>query len=355
MFVTACAPVPHPAPEATPGRFYANRDYGSESQFNPLSELLNEGFDVLRERNEDRKVFSRDYAGSFHNVMESVLHADRTYREYGVGKAVRNEWLPLTARDDYGGGAWIANYQYHALGSGMVSVRMEEWFAQHGSSHPRAAAITAMMAAHLLNEVVENRGSTRPNEDATTDLLIFDPLGILVWRIDAVQRFFSGPLEFTNWPGQPSIDVNSGTLQNASQQFMLRGRIPGTQRWRLMYDIGLSHLLGVSYVRPNGGAWSAAIGPYVVTNPIVDTLRGARTATFRMNGGLFYDREGSLLFSALYAWHSEVAKLNVNVFPGVLRIGRLSPGVWLQTPERGGVRIGVVSRLGLGLGVGPER
>jgi hypothetical protein len=111
----------------------------------------------------------------------------------------------------------------------------------------------------------------------------------------------------------------------------------------------------VSYGRKGGDALSIAVGPYVVDNPVVDTLNNAKSATFRMNGGVFYDRDGSLLVSAIYSARSDVSRLNVNVYPGMLRIGGFSPGVWLHTVPGGGIRVGVASRLGVGLGVGRDR
>lgn len=303
----------------------------------------------------DRHVFSRDYAGAFRNVMSSVLNPGRTFRFYGVDRAIRNEWLPLTLRNNDGGGAWIANYAFHTFGDGFDSVLLEEWYAAHGVPHPRAAAIASEMTEFLLNEVVENSGTRVPNEDATTDLLIFDPMGLVLWRFKFMQDFFSGPLELTNWAGQPSIDLDNNTLQNASHQLVIRWSIPGTRNWRGLYAIGLSNLLGLSYGRRGGGAWSAAIGPYVKDNPVVDSLRDVRSATFGLNAGVFYDRDGSLLMSALYQRTSDLVRLNVNLYPGTLRVGGIRPGLWLQTVPRGGVRIGVASRWGFGLASGRDR
>src|ERR1043166_3764037 len=40
-------------------RFYTGKSYGTESEFNPLTEFLNEGFDVLSSRGQNRRVFDR--------------------------------------------------------------------------------------------------------------------------------------------------------------------------------------------------------------------------------------------------------------------------------------------------------
>ncbi|MDB4873746.1 MAG: hypothetical protein JWM41_192 [Gemmatimonadetes bacterium] len=336
-------------------RFYFGSTVGSEAQFNPATEILNEGFDVLRSNSQDRHVFDRNYAIGARNVWHSVAHADATFRFYGYGRAVRSEWLPLTTSGNTGGGAWVPNYEYHLLGGGMISVRMAEWFEQHHVPHPELLSFATLMTSHYLNEIIENGSSTIPNEDATTDLLLFDLGGIALWRLDAVQRLFSGPLQLTNWPGQPSIDLPSGTLENARQQFILRAPLPWTRDWKLFYDFGLSTLLGASRQLANGDAWSAGVGVDAIDNPIVDPRSGAKGATLRFKGGIFYDRRGSLLWSALAGSRSDVAVVDLNVYPGVLRVGAVSPGVWLQLPRNGGVRLGVTTSWGLGVGHGPER
>ncbi len=328
---------------------------GSEAQFNPATQILNEGFDMLRTSSQDRHVFRRNFAVGAQNVWRSVTHADATFRFYGLRAAARNEWFPLTYAAGRGGAAWIPNYEYHLLGSGMVAVRMTEWFEQHDAPHPAVLSFATLMASHYLNEVVENGMSTAPNEDATTDLLIFDLGGILLWRADAVQRLFSGSTQLTNWPGQPSIDLPSGTLENAGQQFVLRTPLPFTSSWKLFYDFGITSLLGVSHALGNGDAVSVGFGADAVDNPVVDSRTGARTATLRPKGGLFYDRAGSLLWSLQLGSRSDVAVVNANVYPGVVRMGSLHPGLWLQMPRSGGVRFGLATSLGVGLGHGPER
>ncbi len=351
---TACVRAPQP-PRPESARFYAGRDYGSESQFNPLSLIFNEGFDVLRGVNADRRIAKRVTGIGVHNVVQSVLHADRTYRLYGYGRAVRNEWFPLSAVNKNGGGAWLPNYELHLMGSGMASVRMEEWYAQHGVSHPTAAAVTTMMTAHFLNEVVENAESRTPNEDAVTDLLIFDPLGILLWRSDAVQRFFSGPLEMLDWGGQPTYEYNTATVQDASQEFLVRWRLPGTERWRIGYMVGMSVMPFVAFGRPQTGVWTLGGGARVLSNPVVDSVTGAKTAKVGAKLSAFYDREGSLLFSAEFDPRGDRDKWTVNAYPGVLRIGAIRPGLWIQSVRHSGVRFGLVSGWGIGIGRAPVR
>jgi hypothetical protein len=336
-------------------RFYKRLSFGSESEFDPLTEVLNEGFGILQTQGQDRHVFRRDYAAGARNVMESVVHPVRTYADYGWRRAVRNEWLPLTPDDGKGGGAWVPNYLYHFFGGGMVGIRMSEWYAVHGVSHPELASATTFMGMQFLNEVVENAARRGSNEDATTDLLIFDPAALLVWRWGAMQRLFSGPLELTNWPAQPSIDVPSGTLENVGQEYVLRAPIPKLGAWHVFAYFNMTSLVGLSHPLPNGASLSVGGGVDAIDNPVVDPRTGAKGATLRPKAGIFYDREGSLLWSLQVGSRRDIAVVNANIYPGLVHVGGYSPGLFVQVPRHAGVRVGLVSPIGIGIGHGPER
>src|SRR6478735_10707056 len=61
--------VPTPIdPHHGPRRFYTGKEYGSESVFNPLTHVLNEGFDVLSATNADRHILTRPYGTDLRNV-----------------------------------------------------------------------------------------------------------------------------------------------------------------------------------------------------------------------------------------------------------------------------------------------
>lgn len=353
---TACAPrrpvQPAPTPtrpgeRASAARFYAARPYGTEAQFNPLSEIVNEGFDMLRTDFADRRVLRFPYDVAAGNIGRSLLRPDRAWKRFGWRNVVRGELLPLTSRSD-SGGQWFPNYQFHLLGSGMVSARMTEWFAARGAGHPVVLSALTMAAAHALNEMIENGDSRLPNEDAVTDLYVFDVGGFLLFRSERVRRFFAETVELTNWPGQPSFDPQRRTLENAGQQYALRVPVPGTRHVRLFYAFGVSTLGGLSFGRPGGAGVSIAGGADAVDNPVVDPATGRRTVVLRPNAGLFVDRGGSLLVSIVRTSQSD-ALVSANVYPGVVRVGTFSPGLWAQALRGGGVRVGLAGPLGLGV------
>lgn len=332
-------------------RFYESRDYGTERQFNPVSQIVNEGFDLLRGDDADRRLFELPYGVTARNVRSSVLNFGQSINRYGWSRFMRNEILPLSTKTG-GGGQWVPNYQFHLLGSGMVSARMTEWFEQHGISHPVAWSAVTMTASHLLNEMTERPGPR--SVDAATDLLLFDTAGFLLFRSDRVQRLFSGPLQLTNWPLQPSWTLPGRTIENVGQQFVLRVPIPATRRWRGLYMFGVSTLVGVSRDIGDGRSISLALGADAVSTTVVDTSTDTRSVILKPNAGVFLDRHGSLLVS-LVARNGYEAIATLNVYPGALMGSRFPLGIWGATLRGGGFRAGIAAPWGLGVARGPVR
>lgn len=352
----ACAHPLTSRPASPKPRFYTGKDYGSEAAFNPLTQILNEGFDVLALRGQDRHVFDRGLGADASNVWRSLTHADATYRNYGWS-VLRNEFLPISSQRQPGGGSWLPNYQSHLFGSGMVSARMTEWFEYH---HVRGAPVwsaATMMTAHFLNETVENNGWRALNEDATTDLLFFDVGGILIWKNSYVQRAFSGSVQLSNWTGQPSWNPVSGTIENTGQYFVLRGPIPRTHDWRWFYLFGMSGAGGLSRRIGAEHAVSVGLGLDAVENPITDSTRMTKGATLKPKLAMYLDRNGSVLGSlAIGSPRGMSSWVTANLYPGVIHIGPLKPGFWLQLPRDGGVRLGITSQaLGIGIAGGSSR
>lgn len=326
-------------------RFYTGISWGSESQFNPISELVNEGFNDLVIESADMRLSNQPYAASWQNLKHNLLHPRASFKQYGARRAIRNELLPLTGFD---GGQWFPNYTDHFIGNGMVSVRLEEWYARHGYPAPLALSVVTMMTAHVTNEVIE-----RPRYwslDPLADLLVFDPLGMLLFRSDAVQRFFSGPLRLTNWAGQPMIVVPGGRLENASEEFKFTFALPRTSRLQGFVMTGLNVLGGVTYTAANGRALSVGLGKGSDVVQLTDSTSDVRTVKLGARAGVFYDREGSLLASLVYDG-SRNGLVKLNIYPGIVRVRGASPGVWLDV-RRDGLRFGLAAPFGIGVAYG---
>ncbi|MEI6739665.1 MAG: hypothetical protein WCK74_05065 [Gemmatimonadaceae bacterium] len=327
-------------------RFYTGLAWGSESQFNPLSHLLNEGFNDLIIQSSDQRLSKQPWAASWRNLLHNIGHARGAFERYGWPRAVRNELLPLSAAE---GGQWLPNYTDHLIGNGMVSVRLEEWFIRHGYPMPSILAATTVMAGHVLNEVVE-----RPQYwavDPLADLLLFDWAGIALFRSDRVQRALSGRVRLTNWTGQPMIGLPTGTMENASQSFVFSIPLPRTERWRAFAMTGVTYLAGVTHVDEQARGISVGIGQGADVVAVTDQATDTRTVRLGFRAGLFYDRRGSLLMSLVHN-PSRNGLVTLNVYPGILRVHGVSPGLWLDV-RRNGVRFGLAAPFGFGAAVGP--
>jgi hypothetical protein len=344
---------PENGPAMRRAHYYANRQYGSESQFNPLSAILNNGYDQVR-TGPDRRVFAFDYGSGAEGSLNSILRAGHLLRDYGTANWIKYELLPLSGKGG-GGGQWWPNYQLHLFAGGATYVRLIGWFEQRNYSHPRLYAAATSYAGHLLNEMMENTPYRNGTVDGMTDLLIFDPAAILLWNSDRVQRFVGTRIEFTEWAGQPSLSMPGNTIENTFQTTMVRARLPRTNQWRVMTTMGGSYMGGLSR-RYRDSTWvSLALGSDARSNAIVDTLTGRKTVELLPNVGFFVDKGGSLMWSMVLRSGYDAAA-TLNVYPGVLKFGRseLAPGWWAQyLPQQREMRFGITSGWGVGVGRNP--
>jgi hypothetical protein len=339
----ACHQAP-PVSHAEP-KFFRDLPYGTDAQWNPLSVIVNHGFDQLR--TSPRSDFTRfPYGASFSAVMRSVARPDKPIKRYGVGNWLRDEVFPLSLKKN-GGGQWYPNYTLHLFGSGITYSRLTDWYAIEGVAHPRLAAGLTTYAYHLLVETNENGPTADKGVDALTDLLIFDSASILLWNQSWVRSLFGQRLEVNDWLGQASLGVPGRTIENASAMVVLRAPVPRTDDWRLMVTHGYAFMLGASR-RVGGDGWiTLGGGADAPANPVIDSTTGKKTATLEPNGGLFYDRNGSLIASLITRGGSNNG-VTLNVYP-TFGVGTLKPGLWLQQNKGGGWRFGISSQLGVGL------
>jgi hypothetical protein len=337
------------------GRFYVDRPYGSDAQFNPLTVLLNEGWDMFRLVDE-REVFNQPYRQSMNGLWKSLTSPAATVKSYGTWRWLRNEVFPLTFGGK--GGQWEPNYHLHLFGAGMTYIRTAEWFEQHDVPHPRIASAITLFAGHGINEVLENFGHPGYDEDGMTDLLIFDPAGMLLWNTDWMQRKFSGRVEMTDWYGQPTLSHPDNRLENTFSMFMLRAPLPRADNWKIITTGGNAFLLGLSR-RLGSEHWLSVTAGAIPTGvPVLDDKTNTRTVTLAPNGAIFLDRNGSLLAS--FIGKSGITNgMTLNVYPGIIGSGPWSPGFYVQQANGGvdgrGIRFGITSTLGFGFGAVARR
>jgi hypothetical protein len=335
-------------------RFYAERPYGSDAQFNPVTVVVNEGYDMLRIITEDRPIGRIPYGESVASLSHSLVHPTAVLSHYGWSRWVRNELLPLSLTGKRGG-QWEPNYHLHLFGAGMTYARLADWYDAQDMPHPRIASAVTLFAGHFLNEVVENaRNPTGEDEDGLTDLLIFDPAGMLLWNASWMRHAFSGSWEINNWYGQPTWVPQTQRLENVFSGFYVRAPLPRTDNWKLFTLNGNAFLGGVSRRLSDSLMISVGGGAIPIDVPVVDSRTNTKTVTLAPNYGVFLDRSGSLLVSFM----AQAGRTNgptLNVYPGVLKVGSFTAGLWVQAARGGvdghGVRWGITSTLGGGLGM----
>ncbi len=305
--------------------FYHALDYGSEADYNPLSFIINGGFDILQTENQSRNLGNIKYITGVRNLTFNLASPLKSIQAYGVKQFFADEVLPLSA--DKKNMQWLPNYELHVIGGGMEYRAIAEWYAAHGFQFPRTASFVTMAAQHFVNEVVENNGYVGRTVDPIADIYIFDPLGVLLFSFDPVCEFFGETLNMADWSYQPAYNPTLGNLENAGQNFIMKYKLPFNERYAVFYHFGMNGLLGVSYEYEDGEWITVAGGLRNTENVLVPDIAGARkqTATLQWNAGFFYDRNNSLMFSLLATGQRSYG-IVANVYPGLISIGGFSPG-----------------------------
>jgi len=110
--------------------FYTNKDYGSEALFNPLTLLLNGGYDITQLQSVSNKIENPYFNRMLKNVLGNLGDPFPRIRKYGTWKFFRQELLPLGIGAD--NMQWAPNYQQHLIGCGMLSFSF--WMMSMNSS-----------------------------------------------------------------------------------------------------------------------------------------------------------------------------------------------------------------------------
>ncbi len=327
------------APARNGPHFYHGYDYGSEYATNPLSLIVIGGYSIFQVGNNSKRPEDVPYRGGWNNVWMNITHPAREIGKFGWWKFISTEIIPTSLHPK--SAQYIPNYQDHLIGSGMQYRAMCEWFESRKFPAKRMFAFSTMAAFHFLNEVVENDAYRGTNVDPIADLLVFDPLGMLLFESDRVSRFFSEKLNLRDWSTLPAYDPVHRTIENNSDNYSIKVRIPGSKKWSLFYNFGLNGSPGLSYTREDGSCFSGALGVIAKERKKVDPESDNYflTADMIWNAGFFYDKNGSLMASLLFSG-SRAYKAKLNVFPGVLKVAGISPGFFLAVGQENEVILG---------------
>lgn len=333
--------------------YHPEYEYGSELSFSPFTTLLNGGYDVLRNGSHENNggtisVFQLDYKQGFHNVWNNISNPFYHIRKYGSKRFVETELIPASLNPDEA--QWVPNYIHHIFGSGMLYVRMAEWYDYHNYKLPYVYSIITTLSYQFLNEAIENNHSKITNVDPIADILIFNPLGILLFSFSGIKSFFSQKVCLYDWSLQPVFNPANSYLENAGLEFAIKYRPSSWEKYSLFCQFGIDGLFGLSYSLDKEKNISMGIGT-IVNRLQENIVNDSRLITPTTDGalGLFYDRNNSLLTSVVITG-PHMYNARINIYPGLFSIGRIKPGFYLAFGEWDHFLIGITAaRIPIGL------
>ncbi|MBZ0200393.1 MAG: hypothetical protein K8H86_11035 [Ignavibacteriaceae bacterium] len=329
--------------------FYKELDYGSQSVYNPLSVILNGSYDIIQLDEKPREIFNLPYKDGFKNVFKNLSNPFGVIKKTGWKDFVSNEVLPITLTKK--GAQWWPNYQLHLIGGGMTYRATAEWYEAKGFAEPKLFSMATMAAYHLLNEAVENGSFSGCNADPVADIYIFDIGGIILFSYDNVCRFFSEDLNLSDWSLQPSFTFNPVRLHNNGQYFSIKWKLPFSEKFHFFYYFGMNGLGGLSYKFNDSSYISIGGGMRAKNLETVDKNYFKNTIKMTWNAGIFYDINNSLMTSLFFSGLTSY-KVNLNIYPGMLKIGNFSPGLWMVLQDRGKLLFGITTTWLPGAGAG---
>jgi len=328
--------------------FYTGKDYGSESLFNPLSLIINGGYDVTQLQLVPNTISGHPYGRMTKNVVDNLfVHPFQTIDKYGWNLFLRTEFLPLSFNVEEL--QWIPNYQQHLIGGGMLYTAMKEWYELHNFPAPWLMSSITVMGQHFFNEVMETGPYEGYSVDEISDIYIFDLGGILLFSFDNVNKFFSRTLNLSDWSLQASVALPDGRI-NAGQYFSMKWKFPFSEDYSLFYRYGMGALFGVSK-KVNSAGDNISLGLGFKSKHLIDlsnTIR-QRTIATSWHVGIFYDRNNSLMASFVLSGVKEYFCM-IDVYPGIIKYGSFSPGIWSVIGRNGKLTLGFTTKYVFSLG-----
>ena len=319
--------------------------------FNPLSLLANGGFDTYQLINDRQPTLDASYWDpAATNVWRSITSPFDVIRRFGTTRFLRKEVFPMGFQIE--DAQYVPNFFLHTIGGGMLYRKVTEWYDDNGFPVPYVFGIATRVAFEFVNEAVENGPNYYPNEDCIPDVLIFQPLGILLFSFDGFSQFFSSTLSLNDWSQPVALTFNPFAIRNAGQNFVMKLALNQTRSTSVFFHFGDFAILGLSLkTSPEGaisfGAGLASTGRRSL--PVQNDVP-SNTVTVGSMAGVYYDRNNSLLASIVYS-DVENNRLRINVYPGVIPIPMVSPGVFVTIGHNGTLVAGLTARiLPVGLG-----
>lgn len=318
------------------GYFYKGYDYGNQAVYHPLYVFLSGGFDMIQV-GDKRDIKNFPYKIAAENIWRNLSNPFKPINRYGWWNFIKDQVLPLSLSKR--NAQFFPNYTLHLIGGGMEYAALKEWFEYNNYSAPGWLSATTVMAYHLINEIAENGYYVGDDVDPIADIYIFDIGGILLFTSESVKRFFAEDLNLADWSQQPSFSIRNGELHNNGQFFSIRWKFPFTDSWYAFYYFGTNGVGGLSYKFKDGTGLSVGFGLRASDLILLDEKTNKKTLGLVGNLGLFYDKNNSLLASLSITIKTDYM-VNVNVYPGLIKIDSLSLGLWGAYGQNGNVILG---------------
>ncbi len=320
--------------------FYTNKPYGSEALFNPVTLFINGGFDITQLQSVSNRIGDPRYGEMLNQVLHNLGDPFPRISKYGWSKFLRTEFFPISFTKD--NMQWVPNYQQHLIGGGMLYTKMKEWYAMRDFPVPWLFSAVTVMSQHLFNEVLETGPHEGYSVDEISDIYIFDLGGIVLFSFDSINEFFSKELNLSDWSLQASITLPNGRV-NAGQYFAMKWKLPFSDDYSLFYRYGMGALIGLSKKLNETDSFSAGAGFRSKHLVDVDPQFRQRTIETSWHFGVFYDRNNSLLASLVFSGVKEYFCL-ADIYPGIIKIGNFSPGIYSVIGLNGNTIFGFTTR-----------
>ena len=312
---------------------------GSDAFFTPLNLVLNGSFDAFRTdigNNRNVRTIPWKLTSSivWYNLRSPLYHIN----QYGWKRFWREEFINLSFNIQEL--QFLPNIGDHTLGYGMLYAKVTEYYDAHGYPAPVLWGVGTSLVFHYVNEMMQSGYEYKTNVDHIADIYVFNTLGLVLFSFDGVKRFFSEDVELLDWSLQPLFVPRNTTLQNVGQEFVLRYRLPWADHLAPFICWGVNSVVGLSYRYDHRQSISLGVG-----QSVNGMKRQERGEFWRMvpnlDGavGVFWD-DGSLL-AGMIVTGPKVPNVQVNVYPGMVNVAGIQPGLYVGTGERDGFVAGV--------------
>ncbi len=319
--------------------FHPEINYGTDYYFNPANMMINGAFDIVRTGSHTKNIWAIDFQNGFNSLKKNVGSPIDAIDRYGWDNFIRREFFNISF--DVNEAQFLPNILNHVIGNGLLYVKAAEWYDFHSFRYPYLLSGISTTIYQIVNEAVETEKSRKVNVDPISDLLMFNVLGLVVFSFEGTKIYFTKTVPVYEWSLQPMLNPSNKYLENTGQNYCAKIPIGKNDRTALFLYWGVHALAGISYKTNETNTLSIGLGG--VVNNILGRIESDVIYFIpKIDGsmGIFYDRNNSLLTSLLIAG-PKLFSAQLNVYPGLLKVRNVSPGLYIGIGKVEGFQIGL--------------